>query len=393
MAAAETPPLPTPDEALTPDEARALFPGLERATYFATNGQALLPAQARDRLIDGAERLASRGYAGALRLEREVESVRARLARVIGADPDEVAFVRNTGEGLCLAADLIDWREGDEVLSFEGEYRSVVHAFQGAAHRGVRVRVVPPDASGRVTADLVARALDERTRAVALSWVRYDNGARAELDAIGALLAERDVRFVVDGIQGLGALPIDVHRARIDVLAAGAHKWLLGVSGTGVLYLRRGLLPELVPTHLGVTSMQDAETTHVTGDPYVVSPVDAARRVEEGSRNSLGIAALGASLELYERVGAEAVAARIHEVTGALCAGFERAGGSVRSPRAGDAWSGIVLLEPPPGRDAGELAAKLVRERILIGAREGALWGSAHYFNSVEDAERLLSFL
>jgi selenocysteine lyase/cysteine desulfurase len=260
------------------------------------------------------------------------------------------------------------------------------------------VRVVLPDEAGRVTPELVAGELSDRTRVVVLSWVRYDNGARADLVAIGRLLDQAGVLFVVDGIQGVGVLPLDVRAARVSFLAAGAHKWLLGVSGTGMLYVRRELLDSLVPTHLGVTSMQDAESLHRSGDPYEVCPVEAARRVEEGSRNALGLAALGESLDLYARVGADAVARQVKAVTDRLCEGFRAAGGHVRSPRAegpglAGEWSGILLLEPPPGIDAQELSLRLIRERIIIGSREGALWGGAHYFNSTDDADRLLSFL
>jgi len=375
---------------LTPAEARKLFPGLERMTYFATNGQALLPAPARDRIAAAAAQLAERGYAARMRLDGQVDDVRDRVARLLGAHPDEVAFVRNTGEGLCLAADLVDWKPGDEVLCFAGEYRSVVHAFQGAAHRGVRVRIAAPDERGRVTPERVAKELRDRTRALVLSWVRYDNGARADLEAIGDVCERSGALFVVDAIQGLGALPIDVRRARVGFLAAGAHKWLLGTSGTGVFYVRRELLSELVPTHLGVGSMRDADEHHQIGDPYPVHPVAAARRVEEGSRNQLGILALGESLELHERVGAQAVADQVKRVTDLLCRGIEAAGGRVRSPRGEGEWSGIVLLEPPPGVDAESLSQRLIRERIIIGAREGALWGGAHYFNDSADAERLL---
>ncbi|MDJ0864566.1 MAG: aminotransferase class V-fold PLP-dependent enzyme [Myxococcota bacterium] len=378
--------------ALSPDEARRLFPELERTTYLATNGQALLPEPTRERLRASVD-LLREGFGGAMRLDAGVETVRAQVAALVGAGADEIAFVRNTGEGLCLVADLVDWRPGDELLTFAGEYRSVVHAFQGAAHRGLRVRVAEPDAHGCITAERVAAELRPATRAVALSWVRYDTGARADLAAIGRVLGPAGVLFVVDGIQGLGALPIDVRSAGVDFLAAGAHKWLLGVSGTGVLYVRRERLGELLPTHLGVTGMRDAETLHARGDPYRVCPLDAARRVEEGSRNALGIAALGASLELHARVGAAPIAARIKAVTDRLCEGFRAAGGRPRSPRGGDAWSGVLLLEPPAGVDAEALAARMLRERIVIGAREGALWGSAHYFNSREDAERVLAFL
>ena len=334
----------------------------------------------------------AQGFAASAALDANVESVRGQVARLLGAEPDEIAFVRNTGEGLCLVAGQIDWRAGDEVLCFGGEYRSVVHAFQSMAHRGVEVRIAPPQ-GGRVTPELVASQLRDRTRAVALSWVRYDNGARADLEAIGRILADAGVLFVVDGIQGVGVLPLDVRAARVGFLAAGAQKWLLGVSGTGILYVRRELLPSLVPSHLGVTSMQDAETLHCTGDPYPVCPVHAARQVEEGARNALGIAALGASLELHARIGADAIARQVKAVTDRLCEGFLAAGGRVRSPRGEGDWSGILLLEPPPGVDPQALWMRLLRERVMVGMREGALWGGAHYFNSVDDAERLLSFL
>jgi cysteine desulfurase/selenocysteine lyase len=378
--------------ALSLNQARALFPGLEDTTYFATNGQALLPRPTRDRLAAGIDALMARGFAASAELDANVETVRGQVAGLLGADPDEIAFVRNTGEGLCLVAAQIDWRPGDEVLCFGGEYRSVVHAFQGMAPRGVEVRIAPPE-EGRVTPELVANQLRDRTRAVALSWVRYDNGARADLGAIGRILEDAGVLFVVDGIQGTGVLPLDVRAARVGFLAAGAHKWLLGVSGTGILYVRRELLPSLVPSHLGVTSMEDAATLHCTGDPYRVCPVPAARRVEEGGRNALGIAALGESLALHTRIGAEAIAAQVKTVTDRLCEGFRAVGGRVRSPRGAGEWSGILLLEPPPHIEPHALWTRLLHERVMVGMREGALWGGAHYYNNLDDAERLLSLL
>jgi selenocysteine lyase/cysteine desulfurase len=374
---------------LDPDAARALFPGLSEVVYLATNGQALLPAPARDRLVAAAQDLAQRGFAAAAALEAEIETVRAKVARLVGAEPAEIGFVRNTAEGLGFAADAVDWRPGDEVLVFAGEYRSVVHAFQGAAHRGVSVRVAATDA-GRVTPERVAAELRERTRAVALSWVRYDNGARADLAAIGALLHDAGALFVVDAIQGLGALPLDVRAARVSLLAAGAHKWLLGVSGTGILYVARELLPDLLPVRLGVGSMSDAAALHVAGDPYEVRLSPAARRVEAGAQNALGLAALGASLDLLDRVGPDAIASRIRRLTDRLCEGVRAAGGRVRSPRGAGEWSGILLLEPPPGADAAALARRMLRERIVVGAREGALWGGVHFFVSDADVERVL---
>jgi selenocysteine lyase/cysteine desulfurase len=325
-------------------------------------------------------------------LEAAVEPVRASAARLLGAAPEEIGFVRNTGEGLHYAAEALPLGAGDEVLVFAGEYRSVVHAFQGAAHRGVRVRVAPAD-GGRVTAERVREELGARTRAVALSWVRYDDGARCDLAAIGALVRAAGAFFVVDAIQGLGVLPLDVRAAGADVLAAGAHKWLLGLPGTGLLYLRRELLPDLIPTRLGVGSMVDAARPHGAADAYEVRVAPGAQRVEEGARNGLGIAGLGESLELLARVGTAAIAGQVRAVTEHLCRGWLAAGGCVRSPRAEGEWSGIFLLEPPPGTDVADLHRRCLRARIAIGQREGALWGGAHFYNTTDDADRLLGLL
>lgn len=380
-------------EPITLDEARALFPALTKTTYFATNGHGILPRPAAESLAQNAERLSRSGYGAAARLDANVDTVRRQVAELLHAEVSEIAFVRNTGEGLCLTADLIDWREGDEVLTFAGEYRSIVHAFQGAIHRGVTVRVANLEEPRLICPEFIERELTDQTRAVVLSWVRYDNGARADLNAIGRLLRSKGILFIVDGIQGTGVLPVDVHAAQVDFFCAGAHKWLLGVSGTGILYISQRAQASLIPTHLGVTSMKDEDTSHVTGDPYVVCPHAEARRVEEGSRNALSIAALGESLTLHERIGAEAIEAQVKAVTEHLCEGFEEAGGIVLSPRGEGEWSGILLLKPPSDIRVEDLLARLHSERISIGEREGALWGAAHYYNTTADADLLLRCL
>jgi kynureninase len=275
--------LEKPAAKLSVEEARALFPGLADITYFATNGQALLPRPTRDRLAAGIDDLMARGFAASAALDADVETVRGQVARLLGAEKGEIAFVRNTGEGLCLIAALIDWRPGDEVLCFSGEYRSVVHAFQGMAHRGVEVRIAPPRL-GRVTAELVASQLRDRTRVVALSWVRYESGARADLGAIGRLLEDAGVLFVVDGIQGVGVLPIDVR-------PPGSDSWRPApTSGSSA-----SREPESCTCAASSASLLPAtwasrrwrtRRAHCTGDPYR-SPVRAARQVEEGARNAL----------------------------------------------------------------------------------------------------------
>ncbi len=380
------------DGSLSAQEARALFPALERLTYFATNGYGLLPTTARDRMIGAATALGEYGYAAHARLKRGIDGVRAQVATLLSADPTEIGFTRNTADGLIFFAEAYRWPPGDEVLVFAGEYPTVVYPFLSLERFGVQVRIAPVE-HGAVTAEQVAASLRDETRCVALSWVRFDNGARADLAAIGTVLAAADVRFVVDAIQGLGVFPIDVAAAHIDALAAGTHKWLMGLAGLGVLYVRRALLAELQPVRAALGSMRHSDDHHYPADVYPFDLRDETRRVEEGAVNEVAIAVLAESLAVIDRVGIDAIGAQVRAVTDRLCDGFVAAGGRVRSPRDGGAWSGIVALEPPSAVDVDDLWGRLLADHVAIGVRDGAVWAGAHFYTNEADADRVLSFL
>ena len=207
------------------------------------------------------------------------------------------------------------------------------------------------------------------------------------------MLAAADVRFVVDAIQGLGVFPIDVAAAHIDALAAGTHKWLMGLAGLGVLYVRRALLAELQPVRAALGSMRHRDDHHYPADVYPFDLRDETRRVEEGAVNEVAIAVLAESLAVIDRVGIDAIGAQVRAVTDRLCDGFVAAGGRVRSPRDGGAWSGIVALEPPSAVDVDDLWGRLLADHVAIGVRDGAVWAGAHFYTNEADADRVLSFL
>jgi selenocysteine lyase/cysteine desulfurase len=367
---------------------RAELPVTRRWAFFDHAAVAPLTARAHRALVECATDLAENGVVHAAARLRHVEKVRKLAARLLNADPLDVAFVKNTSEGIGIVAEGLRWRGGDNVVLSADEYPANVYPWLNLAERGVEVRRVP-SRGGRIAIDDLAAALDARTRLLSLSFVEFATGFRNDLAAVGELCRARNVLFFVDAIQGLGAFPIDVRATPIDFLSADGHKWLLGPEGAGLLYVRRELVEQLHPVGVGwnsVVGAWDFATIDFRLKPH-------AGRWESGSHNLLGITALGASLELLLEVGVPAIAERVLELTDRLCAGAAAAGLEIVSPRGDNERSGIVSLSAPGGRAPGDVVRQLRAAGVVINQRAGRLRVSPHAYNTPEEIDRLLQLL
>ena len=330
------------------DEIRREFPALERYTYFATNGLGVLPLRAVTAVAGAPRRLrAQRGHCGD-HGERAAggRDARERVARLLGCDAGEVAFCRNTSEGVLWVAHSLRLQAGDEVLAVQGEYPATVLPWLARASRGVVTRLLP-QRQRRITPAQVAEAWTPRTRLLSVSFVQFNSGFRADLRGLAEVVHERGGLLLCDAIQGLGALRLDVRESGVDFLTAGTHKWLLGLQGLGIFYCRRALLDELEPLHVGHRQPAGRCRSGRSRGAVRPAPVDEVRRFEEGTRNYVAIAALNESLQLIEEIGVERIEARIRELTDYLVHEAERRGCRVESPRGAGEWSGIVLFAPP----------------------------------------------
>ena len=177
-------------------------------------------------------------------------------AQMIGAKPEEIALVNNTTGGISLVAEGLDWRDGDNVVTFADEFPSNVYPWMNLASRGVETRRVPADVSGRPDLEKLAAACDARTRIVTVSWVGFATGYRHDVRRIADIAHQKGALMFLDGIQGLGVFPIDVDDFGIDFLAADGHKWLLGPEGAGIAYIRRKHLDQASGDRAGLAQRQ-----------------------------------------------------------------------------------------------------------------------------------------
>ncbi len=203
---------------------RALFPMTERVVYLNHAAVSPPPVTAleavRAQMMDVAEN-GSLNYRSWVAVK---ERARSFAARMIGARPEQIAFMRNTSDGLSTIANGLNWREGDNLVTFRGEFPSNIYPWlrlRGAY--GVEIRMCE-EHEGRVDLDGLLSLIDDRTSIVAISHVQYASGFRADLERIGHEARRHDALLVVDLIQGMGALPIDVEGELIDAATSGCSR-------------------------------------------------------------------------------------------------------------------------------------------------------------------------
>jgi selenocysteine lyase/cysteine desulfurase len=366
---------------------RSFFPVTQDWIYFDHAGVAPISTRVEEALQRYADCATRSGAADYAVYEREVARVRSRAAQLLAAEPDEIAFVRNTTEGLGTVASGLDWKRGDIVLTCDLEYPSNVTSWWGLRPRGVET-VLLPSQDGRLPLERVEEALRRpRVRLLTLSSVEFGNGARNDLESLGRLCREHGVLFCVDAIQSLGCFPLDVGRCGVDFLAADGHKWLLSVEGCAIFFCRRGMLERLAPRTLGWHNVArprdyDCYQTELRGD---------AGRVAEGTWNTAGIFALGAAIDLLLELGVEAIARRVLQLTDRLVEGLRARGAALLSPR-GSAASGIVSF-----RLANEAPAQTVErlhgQRIHTAMRRSAVRASPHFYNDESEVDALIEAL
>lgn len=362
---------------------RDLFPITQTCHYL--NHAAVSPTSTRVRdVVKGwMDDLTLHGMANVVDWVRRERETRASAARMVGASPDEIAFVRSTSHGLGTFAEGIAWQPGDEVaVCTELEYPANVYPWMHLADRGVVLRAIEAR-DGGVTVEAVAKAVGPRTRLVSVSSVEFATGVATDLQAIGAFCRERGILFCVDGIQSVGAFPLDVAKANIDLLSADSHKWQLGLPGIGIAYVRRDVLPVLRPSVVGWKSIK----TPLDFDHLSFDLRGDAAKLEEGTQSFPMILGLGAALALLEEVGIAKIAAHITGWLGEAYRGLSVAG---LDPRPGpEARKGILTFRPPSGT-AEDFAARAQQAGVMLSSRRGRVRISPHFYSGDSELGGLL---
>src|SRR5216117_3530461 len=317
-------------------------------------------------------------------------AARLGLAQLINADPSEIALATNTSWGLNLAARALPLEAGDVVLLSDKEFPANVYPWLLLRDQGITVEMTRCTAQGWPDEEhLLERLRDRRVRVLAVSFVQFSNGYRADLKKLGAACRANGTYLVVDGIQGIGNSVLDLRETPVDILACGGQKWLLSPWGSGFVYVRKELVSQLEPAITGWMAFEGTDDFSRLTE-YNPTFRSDARRFEMITLPYQDFVGMTASLQLLLEVGVREVAEVTRSTHEPIVKWAHENGVRISSPTENGRRSAILCIAPSRPVEAYHA---MKRARVVCSLREGSIRLSPHCYNTVEEMEKVIEVL
>jgi cysteine desulfurase/selenocysteine lyase len=375
--------------------ARRETPGCATVLHFNNAGAALMPQPVVDAVISHVQ-LEARigGYEAATQAHDAVERVYDAAATLLGCQRDEVAIVENATRAWDMAFYAVPLGPGDRILTARAEYASNYIALLQVAHKtGATIEVIPDDEHGQISIAALRQAIDERVKLIALTHIPTNSGLVNPAAQVGEVARQAGVVYLLDACQSVGQRPMNVAQLGCDLLSTTGRKYLRGPRGTGLLYVRQGVLDRLEPPFLDLHAAE-----WVAHDRFTIRP--DARRFENWETHYAGKIGLGVAIDYALSWGLAHIWQRITTLAGLLRAHLATLPGvTVRDP--GVERCGIVSFTVD-GKDPAAIQHALAQHRINVTVSRlpstrldmearglsSVVRASVHYYNSEEEVER-----
>jgi selenocysteine lyase/cysteine desulfurase len=371
---------------LVGEAVRARFPIFEHTTYANSCSQGALSVDVRRAYEEYLAGWDAHGAEWEHWVER-AEAARGAFARLVGAEPDEVAVTTSVSQAVSsLVSALPLERERRKIVISEFEFPTVGQIAHAQELRGAEVVHVRPEPDGRIPLERFAEAVDEDTALVCCTAISYRTGYRLDVTEVARIAHERGALCLADSYQAAGAVPLDVGALGVDFLTAGTVKYLLASAGLAFMVVRRGLHERLLPTQTGWFADEDIFRMDISD----YSPAPDARRFDAGTPPVPNIYAGIAGIGIVVEAGVPAIEAHVGALRARLLAGLDELAATVATPR-GEGEIGPLVCVVSSDPDA--LVAALAAEHIVTSARDANLRVSLHLYNVEEDVDRILQAL
>ncbi|MBA3352203.1 MAG: aminotransferase class V-fold PLP-dependent enzyme [Blastocatellia bacterium] len=368
---------------------RSLFPATKKYTYLNSAAVSPLPITAVDAVRSQLDDVALNGSRNYLDWVATKNRARSLIADMLGADANNVAFMRNTSDGLAAVASGLTWKDDDNIVSFAGEFPANFYPWRRVRDMfGVELRLAP-EREGRIDIDELTAMIDSNTRLVAISAVQFASGFASDLERIGRAAHAVGALFVVDIIQALGARGFDLPGLGIDVAAGASHKWLCAPEGCGILYVSDEARDRIDPSFVGWISVETPWDFDDREQPLKPN----ALAWESGTGCASLFYGLEQSAKLLTETGLERIQDHLEDLTDYLCELLAGKDYELVSSRTPGEKSSIVCIRHRGGLTCTEIAEHLEKENIVVSPRGDRVRIAPHFYNNREDIERLVSCL
>ncbi|MGE5399211.1 MAG: aminotransferase class V-fold PLP-dependent enzyme [Ignavibacteriales bacterium] len=321
-----------------------------------------------------------------LEFQKVVIDTKNKLGEMINAKPDRLAFVDNTSNGLNILAQGLDLGTGDRIILNDIEFPSNIYPFLNLKTQGVEIDIIKSH-DGIVSYEDIEAAVTGKTKLISISHVQFLSGYRADVEKIGEMCRSKGIVFCVDAIQSAGALEIDVEKMKIDFLASGTQKWMMGLQGLAFIFITQELQERVKPKYVGWTSVVDAWNLL----DFNLTLRSSAERFQNGTVSAIGIAALHGSLNFMRQFGHDKIAQAILDNTEYFMNSLSESG--IQPVLRGverKYLSGIVSFR---SEKAQEIFGRLLEMNITAAVREGIVRFSPHFYNTREEIDKVVSIL
>lgn len=369
-----------------PDSIRGRFPLLETAVYTNSCSQGALSDDVRAAYQRYLTDWDEKGAPWDLWVELN-ESARARFARLLNASTEEIAVTTSVSAGVSSLLSGLRHPDGrNKIVLSDFEFPTIGQIVHAQELLGAKVEHVPASSDATIPLDRLAEAIDEDTALVALTYVCFRNGSKADIEAVIELAHEAGALVLVDAFQAVGAIPIDVRELGVDFLTGGTLKYLLGSAGLAFLYCRSDRLEHITPTQTGWFADEDIFAM----DIHDYSPSPTASKFESGTPPVPSIYAGVAGMDLMDEIGVVATEQHVATLTDRLIEGLDRIGAKMVTPRDPAKRGPMIAVATT---DANAMVAALAEDRILTTPRDGNIRLSWHCYNSVADVDAVIEGL
>lgn len=361
---------------------RDLFPVTKEAIYLNNASQSPLNSLVNNALQTHLETeinpLEKKGF------NRDI--IRDLLSKILGGLPEEYALTASTGIGLGIVAQGLDFKKGDNIIIPEREHWNNAFPWLQLEQKGVEIRFAKLNEDHSIDPYSIEKLIDHQTKVVAIAAVRYNSGFRPNLSAIGKIAHQKGALFVVDAAQAAGMIPIDVEKHQIDIMAGCGFKWLLGMQGTGFLYVSKRVVKMISPVLPG---MYAAERMH---DELCL--FNDARKFETGTLAYSLFDAWSAGLQLVLAIGVENIYRKAIENTDFIIEILQKKEYKIITPiRNKEERTAIIHFNTGSLETTKTLYNKLRAHKILLTLQEENIRVSPNFFNTKEEIKTFLELL